>query len=373
MGHFRIATRKSPLALWQAQKTHFELTNRGHTAELVPLVTTGDKLQKGALADVDLSENSQSPMLAHHATGKGLFVKEIQEALLTSRADIAVHSMKDLPVAVTPGLVTAIVLPRAHTEDVLIFSPALKDALLKRLDKVTARLVDQSPEGLQVIPYELLNKTLSSCDEFYSKPIGTISARRQSLLWLEMGSSLMCEVLRGNVDSRLMRVARGEFSAIVLARAGLDRLQLFEACNMYCLPPEIYIPAPAQGAIAIECRETDIQTREALAPLACAAATQETALERLALWMLGGDCHTAIGAHCISPDHMNVYCHSESVTSQTSIKFGNSETSALHSLRERERGYFNGYFESLKKSPLAFSLYSQLRDAHFETLVPLGY
>ena len=371
MAHIRIATRKSPLALWQANKTRTELAARGHTAELVPLVTTGDKMQKGALAGVDLNTTAANgTLLPHHSTGKGLFVKEIQEALLQQTADVAVHSMKDLPVAHTPGLITSVVLGRASCEDVLIFSPALKEALLKRLDKASAEAIETNPEGLQILNYERLSNLLSQCDDLYAKPVGTISARRQSLLSLEMGSGLMCEILRGNVDSRLMKVARGEFSAIILARAGLDRLGLFESCNMYTLPAHIFVPAPAQGAIAIECRESDAKTREALASLACPEATLSAALERLALWLLGGDCHTAIGAHWTQDSTLNIYCHTSTSTTQTQFSLSKAEAAELENLKERERGYFSGFFQSLKKSSLALSLYSHLQDAKFETLIP---
>jgi hydroxymethylbilane synthase len=364
MPHIRIATRKSPLALWQAKYASAQLEAKGHSTNLVPLVTTGDKMQKGALADVSLGNS-----LAQHSTGKGLFVKEIQEALLQNEADIAVHSMKDLPVVQTPGLVTAIVFPRAAPEDVLILSPLVREALLKRCNESEKKQVQSESEGLGSLPYSRFSDLLSQCSEFYSKPVGTISARRQSLLGLEFGSSLMCEELRGNVETRLARCARGDFSAIVLAAAGLDRLGLFEPCNMYPLPKDVFTPAPAQGSVTIECRNNDLVTREVLASLACPKCTEETSLERLALWMLGGDCHTAIGAHW-SDNKLRLFCHTSSSTAQSVFQPSQSELAELADLKERERGYFSSFFESLKNTRLAISLYAHLSESGYETLTP---
>lgn len=273
----KIATRKSQLATWQANHVKTLLEDLSEKSELYPLVTSGDKLQKGPLADVHL-ENSTG--LSHMNTGKGLFVKEIQEALLAGEAQIAVHSMKDLPVEVTPGLAVACTLERAPHRDILIVSPAVKADL---------------PQDLS--DYNVVKNALKSSQLFKTGVIGTTSLRRQLLLKTNMYPHLNCQILRGNVDTRLKKVASGEFSAIVLAEAGLHRLGLYDPTCMIPLPPDVYIPAPAQGVICVEASESRLDILNILQKLNHVSSELGALLERLALWLLGGDCHTAIGAH----------------------------------------------------------------------------
>ncbi|MCA2961602.1 MAG: hypothetical protein IOD12_15235, partial [Silvanigrellales bacterium] len=167
----RIATRKSPLALWQANTTASLLKEQGYDTALVPLVTTGDKMQKGALSGVQISAEQ-----AHLQSGKGLFVKEVQESLLAGESNLAVHSMKDLPVTQTTGLVTAAVLPRAPAEDVLILSPGVRNALLSKLSAEARARVTNESDGLQTLPWETVRDFLRESSDFFQKPIGTTSA-----------------------------------------------------------------------------------------------------------------------------------------------------------------------------------------------------
>src|SRR5271170_3999133 len=217
----RIATRKSQLALWQAEHVA-ALLRRAHAGlevELVPMVTQGDRIQDRSLAAIG---------------GKGLFIKELEVALEERRADIAVHSMKDLPGDIPDGLTIAAVLERADARDALIA------ALGQRLQDL--------PRGARV---------------------GTSSLRRQAQL-LAARPDLKIETLRGNVDTRLRRHDAGEMDAIVLACAGLTRLGL-EARITARLDPKICLPAVAQGVIGIECRADDERTRGLMSVLECAA------------------------------------------------------------------------------------------------------
>src|ERR1700727_2539557 len=203
----RIATRKSQLALWQAEHVAALLcrAHGGLEVELVPMVTQGDRIQDRSLAAIG---------------GKGLFIKELEVALEEQRADMAVHSMKDLPGDLPLGLTIAAVLERADPRDALVTA---KSAGLEDL-----------PRGARV---------------------GTSSLRRQAQL-LAVRPDLKIETLRGNVDTRLRRHDAGEMDAIVLACAGLTRLGL-ESRITARLDPKICLPAVAQGVIGIECRRTD--------------------------------------------------------------------------------------------------------------------
>jgi len=244
----RIATRGSPLALAQARETRDRLAAE-HDALLPDAAvttetyrTTGDRMQAGPLAEIG---------------GKGLFTKEIEEALLDGRADIAVHSMKDVPTELPDGLIIAALLPR---EDV-------RDALIAR--QVTA--LDQLPSGARV---------------------GTASLRRKAQL-LSHRPDLRVEPLRGNVQTRLDRVAAGEMDATLLAAAGLNRLGLANRISAL-LDPDEMLPAVCQGAIGIECRADDTETRDLLAALDHPETARRVAAERAFLAALDGSCRTPI-------------------------------------------------------------------------------
>jgi hydroxymethylbilane synthase len=243
----RIATRKSQLALWQAHHVAMLLqqAHPGLEVELVPLVTQGDRIQDRTLAAIG---------------GKGLFIKELEAALEETRADIAVHSMKDLPGDLPAGLVIAAVLERADARDALVTAKA-------------SGLADL-PRGARV---------------------GTSSLRRQAQL-LAARPDLRIETLRGNVDTRLRRHDAGEMDAIVLACAGLTRLGL-ESRITARLDPKICLPAVAQGVIGIECRGADHRTLELVAVLNHPTARIAMDAERAFARRLGGSCQSPIAAH----------------------------------------------------------------------------
>ena len=243
----RIATRKSQLALWQAEHVA-ALLRRAHPGlevELVPMVTQGDRIQDRSLAAIG---------------GKGLFIKELEVALEEQRADIAVHSMKDLPGDLPPALMIAAVLERADARDALLTAKA-------------ARLADL-PRGARV---------------------GTSSLRRQAQL-LAARPDLRIEPLRGNVDTRLRRLDAGELDAIVLACAGLIRLGL-ESRITTRLDPKISLPAVAQGVIGIECRSTDARTLGLVTGLNHQNTRIAMDAERAFAHRLGGSCQSPIAAH----------------------------------------------------------------------------
>ena len=251
MTNLRIATRGSRLALWQAEHVRDRLAASGAgVAELVILKTTGDRIQDRPLSEVG---------------GKGLFTKEIEEALLDGRADLAVHSMKDLPSAIPERLMLACVPER---EDV-------RDALLVR-EGLAATSIAELPEGARV---------------------GTSSLRRACQLRFAR-RDLAIESLRGNVDTRVKRLDEGAWDAIVLASAGLRRLGLGDRITR-ALDVSECLPAIGQGALAIETREDDERTRAALAPLTHRPTSIATAAERAFLARLEGGCKTPLAAHAI--------------------------------------------------------------------------
>ena len=244
----RIATRGSPLALAQAREVrarlaaaHPDLAADG-AVEIVPYRTTGDLLQAGPLREIG---------------GKGLFTKEIEEALLDGRADIAVHSMKDLPTALPDGLVLAALLPREDARDALIAHGAAG--------------ISELPQGATV---------------------GTASLRRQAIL-LAARPDLRVVSLRGNVQRRLDRIAAGEFDATFLAVAGLTRLGMLDRASAILEPDEM-LPAVCQGAIGVECRADDTATRTLLQAIDDVETACRVAGERAFLAALDGSCRTPI-------------------------------------------------------------------------------
>ena len=243
----RIATRKSPLALWQAEHvaTLLRGTHAGLEVELVPMSTKGDRIQDRSLAAIG---------------GKGLFIKELEVALEEHRADIAVHSMKDVPAGLPDGLLIAAVLPRADPRDALLAAHA-------------QRLEDLPPRAR----------------------VGTSSLRRQAQL-LAARPDLRIEPLRGNVDTRVRRLESGELDAIILACAGLIRLG-WESRITGRLEPKTCLPAAAQGIIGIECREGDAATRSLLGALNHPATRTAMDAERAFAGRLGGSCQSPIAAH----------------------------------------------------------------------------
>jgi len=244
MAHLRIGSRGSQLALWQAHHISDLLRAQGHTVELEIIKTTGDKITEVALSMVGT---------------KGMFTKEIEEALLDNRVDLAVHSLKDLPTELAHDFEIAAITKRENPRDV--FCSARFNS------------IDDLPKNANV---------------------GTSSLRRQAQL-KALRPDLKIHPLRGNVDTRLRKLEAGEYDAIILAAAGLFRLGKTQLVRQV-IPVEVMTPAAGQGALGIEIRRGDLATREHLAFLDDAAARATTTCERALLNKLGGGCQVPIGA-----------------------------------------------------------------------------
>lgn len=241
-----IATRRSRLALWQAEhvKSRLEALHGGLRVELLPLSTRGDELLEATLAT---------------AGGKGLFVKELENALAERRADLAVHSMKDMPVELPPGFALAAIMAREDPRDAFV---SVRHGSLAEL-----------PAGAVV---------------------GTSSLRRQAQI-AERHPGLEVRPLRGNVDTRLAKLDRGDYAAIVLAAAGLKRLGLAARIRNY-LTLEESLPAAGQAALGIECLAARAEVLRLVAPLADAEASACVRAERAVNRALGGNCAIPLGA-----------------------------------------------------------------------------
>jgi hydroxymethylbilane synthase len=247
MNRLRIGTRKSPLALWQAEHVRARLTaaHPGLEIELVKMSTEGDRILDAPLAKVG---------------GKGLFLKELEQALLDGRADIAVHSLKDVTVTLPDGLHIPVIGEREDPRDAFVSS---------RFDSLAAL-----PKGARV---------------------GTSSLRRTCQL-RALYPQLEIVSLRGNVNSRLAKLDGGEFDAIILACAGLKRLGLDERIRAE-LTPEIMLPAVGQGAICIECRNGDLAVERLIAALHHKTTAVRVAAERALNARLEGGCQVPIAAY----------------------------------------------------------------------------
>jgi hydroxymethylbilane synthase len=244
MARLRIGSRGSQLALWQANHIAHLLRQRDHQVELEVIQTTGDKMTGVALAQVG---------------SKGMFTKEIEEALAARQVDLAVHSLKDLPTEGPPGLEIAAITKRENPLDVFLSTHCSS--------------IDALPSGARV---------------------GTSSLRRQAQL-KAFRPDLDIQPLRGNVDTRLRKLESGEYDAIILAAAGVTRLGL-TALVKQVIPAEIMCPAAGQGALAIEVRLGDAATRQHLAFLDDGDARATTSCERALLNRLGGGCQVPIGS-----------------------------------------------------------------------------
>lgn len=248
----RIATRKSLLALWQAEYVKAELLKHHPdlSIELVPLTSRGDKILDVPLAKVG---------------GKGLFVKELEQALLDGQADIAVHSMKDVPMEFPEGLGLCVICPREDARDAFVSN---------RYNNF-----DELPTG---------------------SVVGTSSLRRQCQL-LAARPDLTVKFLRGNVQTRLQKLDDGEYDAIILAAAGLIRLELSERIRSY-ISVESSLPAGGQGAVGIECRMDDDATQELLSPLHHELTAQQVIAERAMNRRLQGGCQVPIACYAVHTD-----------------------------------------------------------------------
>ena len=245
----KIATRQSPLALWQANyvKDRLQQQYPDLTVELVPMVTKGDVILDSPLAKIG---------------GKGLFVKELENALLNKEADIAVHSMKDVPMQFPEGLGLAVICQREDPRDAFVSN--------------SYRTFAELPQGAVV---------------------GTSSLRRQCQL-KALRPDLDIRSLRGNVGTRLSKLDNGDYDAIILASAGLIRLGLADRIASF-IDVEQSLPAAGQGAVGIECRTDDMQVQALLAPLADAKTTYCVRAERAMNNHLQGGCQVPIGGYAV--------------------------------------------------------------------------
>ena len=244
--NLRIGSRGSQLALWQANHIAGRLRGHGHTVEIEIIKTTGDRLQEVTFAQVG---------------SKGMFTKEIEEALAEGRVDLAVHSLKDLPTELPAGFVLAATPKRVDPRDVFV---SVKYADLGAL-----------PAGAKV---------------------GTSSQRRRAQL-KDLRPDVEAVEFRGNVDTRLRKLSEGRVEAILLAAAGLDRLEKTEWVRQR-LEPKDFCPAAGQGSLGIEARLGDAETMAALAFLDDPGTRFAVTAERAALATLGGGCQVPIGIHC---------------------------------------------------------------------------
>lgn len=249
MNILRIATRQSALALWQAEHVA-ALLRAAHprlSVELLPMTTRGDQVLDRALAGLG---------------GKGLFLKELEVAMLERRADLAVHSLKDVPAELEAGFMLAAVLPRADAADAFV---STRHGALAAL-----------PAGARV---------------------GTSSLRRTAQL-RALRPDLQIVDLRGNVNTRLARLDAGHYDAILLAAAGLERLGLATRIRGRLTAPN-WLPAPGQAAIAVEIRAGDVRVAELLAPLEDPDTRTAIRAERALNAALGGSCTVPVGAWCV--------------------------------------------------------------------------
>jgi hydroxymethylbilane synthase len=244
MARLRIGSRGSQLALWQANHISALLRAQGHQVELEIIKTTGDKILDVALAKVGT---------------KGMFTKEIEEALADGRVDLAVHSLKDLPTELSTDFEIAAITKRENSQDVFC--------------SVRHSSIGDLPQGARV---------------------GTSSLRRQAQL-KALRPDLNIHPLRGNVDTRLRKLSEGEYEAIILAAAGLNRLGKTDLMKQI-IPKEVMCPAAGQGALGIEIRAGDATTHGLLAFLDDPDARAATTCERALLNKLGGGCQVPIGA-----------------------------------------------------------------------------
>lgn len=248
MKQLRIATRASKLALAQCQLVADAIAaaTPGLEVELVRITTQGD-------------QNTDLPLWK--IEGVGFFTSELERALLEGRADAAVHSYKDLPTQMTPGLCTAAVFRREHPEDVIVSAKA-------------ARSLDDIPDGAV---------------------IGTSSPRRMAEI-RHLRPGLEVASIRGNVETRIKKVEEGQFDAVILARAGLARLGLSERID-FVFDPEVFVPAPAQGALAIQTRLDDAATMERVRRVHDEPTATAVNAERTVLAGLHPGCHAPVGAY----------------------------------------------------------------------------
>jgi hydroxymethylbilane synthase len=288
--NIRIGTRGSKLALWQAHFLQEQLEQIGVKSDLHIIKTKGDQIQ-------DLSFDK--------IEGKGFFTKEIEEALLRNEVDLAVHSMKDLPTSSPEGLVISGVSYRANPADWMLIRP---------------EAVDQS------------------ADLFLKKNaiVGTSSSRRKAQL-LHFRHDLHMADIRGNVPTRIQKLREGKFDAILLAAAGLERLEIqLDDLKVIRFHPKEFVPAPAQGVLAFQTRKDDLPTRRIVKQLHHSDIAEKTNVERSILKLLNGGCQLPLGVYCEKDEQGNFHVWAAMAKSWDSpLNKVQLSSSTSHQLAER--------------------------------------
>lgn len=258
-----IGTRGSDLALWQAHYFQDELLKLGHSSEIRIIQTKGDRIQ-------DLSFDK--------IEGKGFFTKEIEDALLTNEVDLAVHSMKDLPTQQPEGLVLGALSYREDPRDLLLVRKEVTDQ---------KRVLQLKKDAI----------------------VGTSSSRRKAQI-LHLNSEITVKEIRGNVPTRIQKLRDGLFDAILLANAGVERLKLdLSEFTTIPLHPREFVPAPAQGVLAFQCRESDLEARTLLAKIHDKETAKCTNIERKVLAMMQGGCQMPLGVYCEKDKMGSYHCY----------------------------------------------------------------
>ena len=279
-----IGTRGSRLALWQANHLMELLSEIDVSAELSIIKTKGDKIQNLSFDKIE---------------GKGFFTKEIEDALLESSVDIAVHSLKDMPTEPTSGLCLAGVSYREDASDLLIVR---KDVI-------------QSGG-----PLNLPEKAV----------IGTSSVRRKSQMKSLLPSCTIKD-LRGNVPTRIDKLRQGQYDAIILASAGINRLGLdLSDLHTIRLNPKEFVPAPGQGIVVFQCRENDLEIRRILKKIHKSQVSKCSNIERKVMQLMGGGCHTPLGVYCETDKIGNFHCYAAFAKSDSEplIRFSLSQSTS---------------------------------------------
>ncbi len=285
----RLGTRGSQLALWQANAVATRIAARGGPpCRIVVLKTSGDRLQDAPLSEVG---------------GKRLFVKEIEDALLSGEIDLAVHSSKDMPALLPEGLTIGAVLPREDPRDAVVL-PVMAHGSGLRAGNTGDRPADAASDSAYAISHQpsamtTIASAMTTIEELVAQlgqtpSIGTGSVRRIAQLTRLFPGALF-QPIRGNLDTRLRKLDEGAHHALVLAAAGLRRLG-FASRISFSLPVDACVPAPGQGIIAVEVREDDVAVRRTLEGIDDKAAAAALAAERAVVEALGGGCQTPIGA-----------------------------------------------------------------------------
>lgn len=255
-----IGSRGSDLALWQANYVKNQLENLGSEVEIKIIITQGDAIQ-------DLSFDKLE--------GKGFFTKEIEHELLASKIDLAVHSHKDLETNPPKGLMIAAVSEREDPSELLL---------------INKTKVDSSKQ------YKLAENSI----------IGTSSARRKSLV-VHFRPDLKIKELRGNVPTRIQKLRNGNYDAILLAKAGVDRLKLdLSDFHVEILNPREFVPAPAQGVLALQIREEDQEMFDILQKINCKDVAKQISIERKVLNLMNGGCQLPLGVYCENDHSIHV-------------------------------------------------------------------